>query len=319
MQDNVKPIPVTILTGFLGAGKTTLLNFILRQQSAYKFGIIVNEVGEIGIDGQLVENAAEEMIQLNNGCICCTVRKDLVKGVQRLLQRGGFDYLLIETTGIADPGPVAQTFLNIPQLTKYVRLDSIITVVDAEQIARQMQDAETAREQIAMADFVLLNKVDLVNEPSLQQTESLIHDLNPHAEIFRTDHSHVNLTELLDMNAFDVDRKLAIDPEFLNELEHRHHSDIASMAFRFDRPIVIEKFETFIQELSSKEKVYRSKGIISIAGNPRRAVFHGVNNRFTIFWDRLWEKTETRVSQLVFIGKGLHREQVEKSLSACLD
>jgi len=319
MQDNVKPIPVTILTGFLGAGKTTLLNFILKQQSAYKFGVIVNEVGEIGIDGQLVENAAEEMIQLNNGCICCTVRKDLVKGVQRLLQRGGFDYLLIETTGVADPGPVAQTFLNIPQLTKYVRLDSIITVVDAEQIARQMKDAETAREQIAMADFVLLNKVDLVDEPALKETEAIIHDLNPHAEIFRTDHSHVNLGQLLDMNAFDVDRKLAIDPEFLNELEHRHHSDIASMAFRFDRPIVIERFETFIQELSAKEKVYRSKGIIAIAGNPRRAVFHGVNNRFTIFWDRLWEKAEARESQLVFIGKGLRRDAVEKSLTACLD
>jgi G3E family GTPase len=318
MQDNVNPIPATILTGFLGAGKTTLLNYILKEQSAYKFGIIVNEVGEIGIDGQLVENAADEMVQLNNGCICCTVRKDLVKGVQRLLQRGGFDYLLIETTGIADPGPVAQTFLNIPQLTKYVRLDSIITVVDAEQVAHQMSETETAREQIAMADFILLNKIDLVTEPTLAATEALIRDLNPHAEIFRTGHSRVNLAQLLDMNAFDVDRKLAIDPQFLNELEHRHHSDIASMAFRFDRSFAIEKFEHFIQELSSKEKVYRSKGIIAIAGNPRRAVFHGVNNRFTIFWDRLWEKSETRESQLVFIGKGLRREAIEKSLTACL-
>jgi len=120
------------------------------------------------------------------------------------------------------------------------------------------------------------------------------------------------------MNAFDVDRKLAIDPQFLNELEHRHHSDIASMAFRFERPFVIEKFENFIQDLSSKEKVYRSKGIISIAGNPRRAVFHGVNNRFTIFWDRLWEKSEVRESQVVFIGKGLRREKIEQSLTACL-
>ena len=318
MQDSVKPIPATILTGFLGAGKTTLLNYILKQQSAYKFGIIVNEIGAIGIDGQLVENAADEMVQLNNGCVCCTVRKDLVKGVQKLLQRGGFDYLLIETTGIADPGPVAQTFLNIPQLTKYVRLDSIITVVDAEQIAKQMRETETAREQIAMADFVLLNKIDLVTEPSLAATEALIRDLNPHAEIFRTGHSQANLAELLDMNAFDVDRKLAVDPKFLDELDHRHHSDIASMAFKFDRPFVIEKFEHFIQDLSAREKVYRSKGIIAIAGNPRRAVFHGVNNRFTIFWDRLWEKTETRESQLVFIGKGLRRDAIEQDLIGCL-
>jgi G3E family GTPase len=318
MQDSVKPIPATILTGFLGAGKTTLLNYILKQQNTYKFGIIVNEVGAIGIDGQLVENASDEMVQLNNGCVCCTVRKDLVKGVQRLLQRGGFDYLLVETTGIADPGPVAQTFLNIPQLTKYVRLDSIITVVDAEQIGKQMKETETAREQIAMADFILVNKIDLVNESELASVEDVIRDLNPHAELFRTGHSQANLAQLLDMNAFDVDRKLAIDPKFLDELEHRHHSDIASMAFKFDRPFVIEKFEHFVQDLSSKEKVYRSKGIIAIAGNPRRAVFHGVNNRFTIFWDRLWEKDEPRESQVVFIGKGLKKEAIEKSLSACL-
>ena len=230
--DSPKAIPATILTGFLGAGKTTLLNYILKQQHGYKFGIIVNEVGEIGIDGQLVENVQDEMVQLNNGCICCTVRKDLVKGVQKLLQRGGFDYLLIETTGIADPAPVAQTFLNIPQLTKYVRLDSIITVVDAEQIAAQLRESETAREQIAMADFVLLNKTDLVDEPKLAETETAIRALNPHTEIFRTNHSQVNLRELLDMNAFDVDKKLALDPQFLDELEHRHHAEIASMSFR---------------------------------------------------------------------------------------
>src|SRR5688572_8478207 len=161
-----KRIPVTILTGFLGAGKTTLLNYILKQQHGYKFAVIVNEIGKIGIDGQLVENAKEEIVQMNNGCVCCTVRKDLVKGVQGLIKRGGFDYLLIETTGIADPGPVAQTFLNIPQLQQFVRLDSIITVVDAEQIEKQMSETETAKEQIAMADFLLLNKTDLVDEPT---------------------------------------------------------------------------------------------------------------------------------------------------------
>src|SRR5438874_7228569 len=221
MSEIRKPIPVTILPGLRGAGKTTVLNYILKQQHGYKFGIIVNEIGEIGIDGQLVENQREEIVQMNNGCVCCTVRKDLVKGVQKLLQRGGFDYLLVETTGIADPGPVAQTFLNIPQLTKYVRLDSIITVVDSEQIEHQMAETETVREQIAMADFVLLNKTDLVDEPHLAKTESQIRELNPHAEIFRTNQSQVNLRELLDMNAFDVDKKLAVDPQFLNELEPR--------------------------------------------------------------------------------------------------
>ena len=311
-------IPVTILTGFLGAGKTTLLNYILQQQHGYKFAIIVNEIGEIGIDGQLVENAKEEIVQMNNGCICCTVRTDLVKSVRALIQRGGFDYILIETTGIADPSPVAQTFLNIPQLQQYVQLDSIITVVDAEQIEKQITDVETAREQIAMADFVLLNKTDLVDEPHLQGIEKLICALNPHAQTFRTNHAQVNLKEVLDMAAFDVDRKLAVDPKFLDELNQRHHHDIQSCAFTFHQPFSVDRFEAFIADLSLNAKIFRSKGFISIAGNPRRALFHGVNNRFTLFWDRLWEKEETRTSQMVFIGRGLDRAEINQKLVKCL-
>jgi len=319
MSQSSAPIPASILTGFLGAGKTTLLNFILQQQHGYKFGIIVNEVGEIGIDGQLVENQKEEIVQMNNGCVCCTVRKDLVKGIQQLLKRGGFDYLLVETTGIADPGPVAQTFLNIPQLQQLVRLDSIITVVDAEQIHKQMAETETAREQIAMADFVLLNKTDLATPERLDALEKEIRELNPHTQIFRTNQSQVNLKELLDMNAFDVDHKLGVDPKFLDELkEGRHHDDITSHAFQFDKPFEVERLESFIQRLSDHEKVFRSKGIVWIAQNPRRAVFHGVNNRFTLFWDRLWNKEETRKSQLVFIGKNLDKKKIEDELRACL-
>ena len=319
MSQTAAPIPATILTGFLGAGKTTLLNYILEQQHGYKFGIIVNEIGEIGIDSQLVENQTEEVVQMNNGCVCCTVRKDLVKGIQQLLKRGGFDYLLVETTGIADPGPVAQTFMNIPQLQKLVRLDSIITVVDAEQIHRQMEDTETAREQIAMADFVLLNKTDLVTEERLGELEKEIGSLNPHTQIFRTNKSRVNLKQLLDMNAFDVDHKLTVDPDFLNEMkEGRHHDDIVSHAFEFDQPFDVDRMEGFIQRLSEEEKVFRSKGIVWIAHNPRRAVFHGVNNRFTLFWDRLWNKDEARKSQLVFIGKGLDKGKIGGELADCL-
>ena len=319
MSEDFKPIPATILTGFLGAGKTTLLNYILKEQHGYKFGIIVNEVGAIGIDGQLVENVKEEMIQLNNGCVCCTVRKDLVKGVQQLIKRGGFDYLLVETTGIADPGPVAQTFLNIPQLQKYVRLDSIITVVDSEHILDQMEETETAREQIALADFVLLNKTDLVTGEYLAGIEAKVRELNPHATVFHTNHSQANLGELLDMAAFDVDRKLAADPKFLDELEHRHHAGIGSMALTYDKPFNIERFESFVQDLSTREKIYRSKGILAIGGNPRRAVFHGVNNRFTIFWDRLWAKGEPRTSQLVFIGKNLDQPLIRAEVEKCLE
>lgn len=313
-----KRIPVTILTGFLGAGKTTLLNYILKQQHGYKFAVIVNEMGKIGVDGALVEKTEDDILELNNGCVCCSVRKDLVAGVQKLIKRGGFDYLLIETTGAADPQPVAQTFLNIPQLQQHVMLDSIITVVDAEQIEKQMKAQETAREQIVMADFILLNKTDLVDEAQLVKVEGIIRELNPHGTIVRTNQSQANLKELLDMNAFDLDKKLAVDPEFLNEMRNRHHHDINSFSYSYEKPFVIEKLEFFIQTISEKEQIYRSKGFLNIAGNPRRAIFHGVNNRFTLLWDRLWEKEEKRQSQLVFIGKNLDEAKIRRELDGCL-
>jgi G3E family GTPase len=197
-------------------------------------------------------------------------------------------------------------------------MDSIITVVDTEQIEKQMRDTETAREQIAMADFLLLNKTDLVDQEHLARIEAKARELNPHAQIFHTNHSQVNLRELLDMHAFDVDQKLGVDPQFLNELNTRHHHDIQSFSFEFDRPFNVEKFEFFVQRLSEKEKVFRSKGFLAIAGNPRRAIFHGVNNRFTILWDRLWEKEERRTSQLVFIGKALDETRIRAELEKCL-
>src|ERR1700738_2527967 len=188
-MDKKKIIPVSVLTGFLGAGKTTLVNHILREQSEYKFGLIINEIGQIGIDGQLVQTETEDVVEMSNGCIWCTIRKDLVKGIQKLLKREGLDYILIETTGIADPGPVAQTFLNVPQLQQYARLDSIITLVDAENVRQQLKEAQVAREQIALADFILINKVDLVSAEDLASLEKQILGLNPHARIFHTERS----------------------------------------------------------------------------------------------------------------------------------
>ena len=312
-------MPVSILTGFLGAGKTTLLNHILRGQSQFKFAVIVNEIGRVGIDGALIENSQDEVVELANGCVCCTVRTDLVQAMQRLLKRGGFDYLLIETTGIADPGPIAQTFLNIPALQKWVHLDGIITVVDAEQWFRQLRETEVAEAQVAMADTVLLNKTDLADEGHLRNVFKKIREINPHAAILRGQHGKVDLKLLLDVHAFDVDRKLAVDPQFLDELrQDRAHADIASCSFEFDEPFVTEEFEAFVQLLSEKEKIYRSKGFVSVRGATHRALFHGVNNRFTITWDRPWGADEKRASQLVFIGKKLDPARIERGLRACL-
>ena len=312
-------IPVSILTGFLGAGKTTLLNHILREQSEYKFAVIVNEIGKVGIDGALVENQRDEVVELSNGCICCTVRKDLVLGVQKLIKRGGFDYLLIETTGIADPGPVAQTFVNIPALQQFVQLDGIITVVDAEQIIRQRKETDVADAQIALADTILLNKTDLVDDNQLKQVTQRIRTINPHCAIIRSQHGKVNLKLLLDVHAFDVDQKLAVDPGFLDELRtDRAHVDIESCAYEFDRPFDVTKFEAFVQQLTEREKVYRSKGFLAVSGHNHRAIFHGVNNRFHIFWDRPWREGEIRRSQFVFIGKKLDGKKIELGLRACL-
>ncbi len=222
-------IPVTVLTGYLGAGKTTLLNRILTEDHGKKFAVIVNEFGEIGIDNELVVDADEEVFEMNNGCICCTVRGDLIRIIEGLMRRKGkFDAILVETTGLADPAPVAQTFFVDADVQNQTRLDAIVTVADAKFLAARLKDAPEAKNQIVFADVVLLNKIDLVNQEELEEVEARIRGLNPYAKIYRTRKCDVPLEAVLDRKAFDLDRILELEPEFLKAEEHdhdHHHHD----------------------------------------------------------------------------------------------
>jgi len=221
---NTEKIPVTVLTGYLGAGKTTLLNRILSEPHGKKFAVIVNEFGEIGIDNELVVNADEEVFEMNNGCICCTVRGDLVRILDGLMKRKGkFDAIIVETTGLADPAPVAQTFFVDEDVQKNARLDAVVTVADAKWLSDRLKDAPEAKNQIAFADVIVLNKTDLVSKAELAEVEARIRGINPYAKLHRTQRSQIPLNEILGRNAFDLDRILDIEPEFLNTGDGHDH------------------------------------------------------------------------------------------------
>src|SRR5476651_2289385 len=219
-------IPVTVLTGYLGAGKTTLLNRILSEPHGKKYAVIVNEFGEIGIDNELIVGADEEVFEMNNGCICCTVRGDLIRIIEGLMRRKGkFDAIIVETTGLADPAPVAQTFFVDENVGRRTKLDAVVTVADAKWLKERLKDAPEAKNQIAFADVILINKTDLVSEAELREIEARIRGINPYAKLHRTERAKIALNEVLGRNAFDLDRILDIEPEFLHADgdEHDHH------------------------------------------------------------------------------------------------
>src|SRR5437879_5331052 len=222
-------IPVTVLTGYLGAGKTTLLNRILSENHGKKYAVIVNEFGEIGIDNDLIIGADEEIFEMNNGCICCTVRGDLVRILGGLMKRKGkFDAIIVETTGLADPAPVAQTFFVDEDVQKNARLDAVVTVADAKWLSDRLKDAPEAKNQIAFADVIVLNKTDLVSKPELAEVEARIRGINPYAKLHRTERCQVGIADVLERGAFDLDRILEIEPDFLeagdeHDHDHDHH------------------------------------------------------------------------------------------------
>jgi G3E family GTPase len=313
-------IPVTVLTGYLGAGKTTLLNRILTEPHGKKFAVIVNEFGEVGIDADLVVNADEEVFEMNNGCVCCTVRGDLIRIIDGLLRkRGRFDGILVETTGLADPAPVAQTFFMDDNVGDKAALDAVIAVADAKWLKDRLKDAPEARNQIAFADVILLNKADLVSPEDLRDVELRIRAINPYARVHRTTRCDVAIDRVLGQGAFDLDRILALEPEFLSADLHTHDEDVQALSFAIDRPLDPEKFFPWMQQLVATQgpNILRSKGILAFKDDPQRFVFQGVHMVLDGDHQRDWRPEEKRESRLVFIGRELDAAALRQGFEAC--
>jgi G3E family GTPase len=343
--------PVTVLTGYLGAGKTTLLNRILSEDHGKRYAVIVNEFGEIGIDNDLVVGADEEVFEMNNGCVCCTVRGDLIRVVQGLVKRkGGFDAIIVETTGLADPGPVAQTFFVDDDVKARTKLDSVTTVVDAKHILLRLSDSREAREQIAFADQIVLNKTDLVSPEDLRMIEARIRRMNPLAPIHRAQRANVPLEAIIGRGSFDLARIVDLEPDFLNpahgeaghvhddhcghdhdhghdhhDHDHHHHDDhvhdddIKGVSLRLDRQVDANKITRWLNELLAQQgpDILRAKGIVDVKGEDKRLVFQAVHMILEGDLQREWRDDEERYSRMVFIGRNLDEAALKAGFEAC--
>ena len=318
-------VPVTILTGFLGSGKTTLLNRILKEDHGHKIAVIENEFGEVGVDSELIESSDEQIVEMNNGCICCTVRGDLIRILGTLKDRRvkgelKFDRVVIETTGMADPGPVAQTFFTDEDIGNYYLLDSILTVVDAKHASRQLDEFHEAQEQVGFADRILMSKTDLVSEEEVKRLSDRIRRMNPRAPVKKVHFGDAPIAEVLDIRGFNLNAILELDPEFLTDSHHEHHDEVESFVFRSDKPFDGDKLEQF---LSGMIQVYgpdllRYKGVLWMKGKSQRVVFQGVHMMMGGDMGKPWAKGEKKSSTLVFIGKKLPKDLFLAGLEQCL-
>ncbi|MEQ1944900.1 GTP-binding protein [Mesorhizobium sp. VNQ89] len=325
-------IPVTVLTGYLGSGKTTLLNRILSENHGRRYAVIVNEFGEIGIDNDLIVESDEEIYEMNNGCVCCTVRGDLIRVVEGLMRRPGrFDAIVVETTGLADPAPVAQTFFMDDDVRSKTKLDAVVALVDAKHLPLRLKDSKEAEDQIAFADVVVLNKTDLVTPEELAKVEATVRAINPSARIHRTQRSGVDLKEVLDRGAFDLKRAVDNDPHFLDADDHHDHHGhdhdhaspihdvgVKSVSLRGGE-MDPKKFFPWIEKITQMEgpNILRLKGIIALKDDPDRYVLQGVHMIIEGDHQRPWKADEKHESRLVFIGRDLDEARLRTSFEAC--
>jgi len=324
MQEN-SMVPVTILTGFLGAGKTTLLNRILKEDHGNRIAVIENEFGEVGVDSDIIEKSDEQIVEMNNGCICCTVRGDLIRILGTLKEKRTkgdlkFDRVVIETTGMADPGPVAQTFFTDEEIGNYYLLDSILTVVDAKHAQATLDEFHEAQEQVGFADRILMSKTDLVSESDVENLSKRLKRMNPRAPIKKVNFGDAPIDEVLDIRGFNLNAILELDPEFLTDSHHEHHDEVESFVFETDKAFNADKLEQF---LSGMIQVYgpdllRYKGVLWMKGNPRRVVFQGVHMMMGGDLGKPWAKMEKKRSVLVFIGKKLPKDLFIAGLEECI-
>ena len=320
VQGPSSKVPVTVLTGFLGAGKTTLLNRILSDDHGLHFAVIVNEFGEIGIDNDLVVDADEEVFEMNNGCICCNVRGDLIRIICDLFKSGRkFDGILIETTGLADPGPVIQTFFVDDDIKDLVELDSVTTVVDSKFFLSKVDDQHEALEQVAFADKILVNKASEVSPEEFALVTSKVQRINPVADIYKTDYCAVDLEKLLGTGSFKLENILANEPGLLDEDpdDHEHDESIVSVALSSNIPIDAKKFSEWMRTLMREkgQDIFRSKGVIDIYASEKRYIFQGVHMIMDSSWGQSWDGDRT--SRLVFIGRDLDQMSLREGFLAC--
>ncbi|KOS28798.1 cobalamin biosynthesis protein CobW [Bacillus anthracis] len=314
-------IPVTILTGYIGSGKTTLLNRILTENHGQKLAVIVNEIGKIGIDNQLMMKVEKEIMEMTNGCLCCTVREDLLVALKQLLDvkaegKMDFDGLAIKTTGLENPGPIIQTFFLDPVIQSAYQINGVVTVVDSYHIHKHFEKGLEAKEQIAFADVILVNKLDEIQE---SEKENLLHELqgiNPTAKLIQSTNCDVDIPSLLKIQTFKTKDTLQIYPH----KEHNHLEGVKSFVLREERPLDLQKLNEWmsavVQELG--EYLYRYKGILSIDGVDKRIVFQGVHTLFAASYDREWQEGEERVSEVVFIGKDINKEWFQEHFEECV-